>query len=81
MIGDKKATNALTSIEWQMLIDIKPGLYEPQLPVERNVTLIFFIAVERHCCTLQVSSVAWLQENKETWRSTQPAVVVRINQA
>ena len=45
---------------------IKPGLHEPQLPVERSVTLVSFIAVQRRRCALQVSSVARLQENKET---------------
>ena len=45
---------------------LKPGLHEPQLPVERSVTLVSSIVVERRCCALQVSSVARLQEIKET---------------
>ena len=45
---------------------LKPGLHAPQLPVERSVTLVSFIVVERRCCALQVSSVARLEENKET---------------
>ena len=28
---------------------VKPGLHEPQLPVERSVTLVSSIAVERRC--------------------------------
>ena len=45
---------------------LKPGLHEPQLPVERSVTLVFSLVVERRRCALQVSSVARLQENKQT---------------
>ena len=45
---------------------LKPGLHEPQLPVERRVALVSSIVVERRRCALQVSSVARLQENKET---------------
>ena len=45
---------------------LKPGLHEPQLPVENNVTLVSSIAVERRRCVLLISSVARLQENKET---------------
>ena len=37
--------------------------------------------LEKYYSALQVSSVARLQENKETWRSNQLAVVVRVNQA
>ena len=59
----------------------KPGLHEPQLLVERSVTLVSSIVVERRRCALQVSSVARLQEKKQTRRSTQLAVVVRVNQA
>ena len=44
---------------------LKPGLHELQLPVERNVTLVSSIVVDRRRCALQVSSVARLQENKE----------------
>ena len=44
----------------------KPGLHEPQLPVERSISLVSSTVVERHCCALQVSGVARLQENKET---------------
>ena len=44
---------------------LKPGLHEPQLPVERSVTLVFSVVVERRRCALQVGSVARLQENKE----------------
>ena len=36
---------------------LKPGLHEPQLPVERSVTLVSSIEVERRRCALQVSSV------------------------
>ena len=45
---------------------LKPGLYEPQLPVERSVKLVSSIVVKRRRCALQVSSVARLQEIKET---------------
>ena len=45
-------------------IFIKPGLHEYQLPVERSVTLVSSIEVDRRRCALQVSSVARLQENK-----------------
>ena len=44
----------------------KPGLRKLQMLVKRNVTLVSSIAVERRRCLLQVSSVAQLQENKET---------------
>ena len=44
---------------------LKPGLHEPQLPVERSVTLVSSIVVERRRYALQVSNVARLQENKE----------------
>ena len=44
----------------------KPGLHELQMTVERSVTLVSSIVVERRRCSLQVSSVARLQENKET---------------
>ena len=40
---------------------LKPGLHELQLPVERSVTLVSSIVVERRCCALKVSSVARLQ--------------------
>ena len=42
----------------------KPSLHEPQLSVERSVTLVSSIVVKRRDCALQVSSVAPLQENK-----------------
>ena len=53
---------------------LKPGLHEPQLPVERSVKLVSSIIVERRRCALQVCSRqdycsrARLQENenKET---------------
>ena len=44
----------------------KPGLHDSQLPVERRVTLVSSIVVKRRRYALQVSSVARLQENKET---------------
>ena len=50
----------------QHVIIIKPGLHEPQLPVERSVTLLSSIVVERRRCALQVYNVARLQENNET---------------
>ena len=62
-------------------LKLKPGLHKPQLQVERSVTLVSSIVVERRRCVLQVSSVVRLQENKETRRSTQLAVVVRVNQS
>ena len=37
---------------------LKPGLREPQLPVEMNVTLVSSSVVERPRCAIQVSSVA-----------------------
>ena len=40
---------------------VKPGLHEPQQPVERIVTLLSSIVVERRRCALQVSSLARLQ--------------------
>ena len=49
-----------------LILGLKPGLLDPQLPVERNVRLVSSIAVERRRCAPQVSSVARLQENKET---------------
>ena len=45
--------------------DFKLGLHEPELPVERSVTLVSSIVVERRCCALQVSYVARLQKSKE----------------
>ena len=62
-------------------LTVKPGLHEPQLPVERSVTLVSSIVVERRRCALRVSSVARLHENKERRRFTQLAIVVRVNQA
>ena len=47
--------------------NLKPGLHEPQQPVERNVALVSSIVVERRCCALK--------------RSSQLAVEVRLNQA
>ena len=44
----------------------KPGLHKPQLPVERSVTLVSYVVVERRRCALLVSTVFRLQENKET---------------
>ena len=44
---------------------IKLGLHEPQLPVEKSVTSVSFIVVERRRCALQVSSrstKAWFTE-------------------
>ena len=32
---------------------LKPGLHEPQLPVERSVALVFSIVVEQSCCALK----------------------------
>ena len=60
---------------------LKPGLHKPQLPGWRSVALVSFIVVERRHRALQVSSVARLQKNKETWRSTQLAVTFRVNHA
>ena len=37
------------------LICVKPGLHESQLPVERSVTLVSSIVVERRRCALQIS--------------------------
>ena len=59
---------------------VKPGLHEPQQPIERSVTLVSFILVERRRYSLRISSVIRLQGNKETLRSNQLAVVVRVNQ-
>ena len=56
---------ALVGIELETLAKLKPGLHESQLPVE-SVALVFYIVVERRGCALQSSSVARLQENKET---------------
>ena len=64
-----------------LTVNFKPGLHEPQLPIGRSVTIVSPTVVERRRWTLQVSSVARLQENKETWRSIQLAVVDRINLA
>ena len=44
---------------------VRAGLHKSQLPVERSVTLVFCIVVERRRCALRVSSIARLQENKE----------------
>ena len=38
-------------------ITLKPGLHEPQLPVERSVTLVSSVVIERRRCALQVVSV------------------------
>ena len=48
------------------IFTIEPGWHEPQLPVERSVTLVSSIVVEPHRCALKVSSVARLQDDKET---------------
>ena len=32
-----------------LVVWLKPGLYEPQLPVERSVTLVTSIVVEQRC--------------------------------
>ena len=48
------------------MIRLKPGLHEPQLSVERSVTLVSSIVVERRLSALHVDSVARLQEKKET---------------
>ena len=45
---------------------LKPALHEPQLSVERSVTLVSSIVVERRRCALQVNSVARLRKNKGT---------------
>ena len=45
---------------------IKPGIYKPQLPVERSVTLVSSNVVEQRCYALQVIRIARLQEKKET---------------
>ena len=45
--------------------NLKPGLREPLLRVERSVTLVSSIEVERRRCALKVSSVVGLQ-TKET---------------
>ena len=55
-VGDRELANK----------SLKPGLHEPQLPVERSVTLLSSIEIERRRCALLVSRVARLQENKET---------------
>ena len=57
-----------TSISFPLehIESLKSGLHEPQLPVERSVTLVSSIAGERRRYALQVSIVAQLQENKET---------------
>ena len=60
---------------------VKPSLHEIQLPVERSVTLVSSIVVERRRCALQVSSVARLQENKQSGCFSQLVLVVRVNQA
>ena len=52
---------------------LKPGLHEPQLPVEWSVTLVSSIVVERRRCALQVSSVARLQESKAWFTRTTTA--------
>ena len=36
-----------------LIFFIKSGLHEPQLPVERSVTLVSSIVVERRCCALK----------------------------
>ena len=45
---------------------IKPGLREPQLPVQSGVTLVSSIVVERHCCGLK--SAASLDYNRRNKR-------------
>ena len=52
---------------------LKPGLHEPQLPVESSVTLLSFIVGERRRCALQVSGVARLQKNKAYFTQTTTA--------
>ena len=59
---DKKRETILYAHENERM---KPGFHEPQLPIERSVTLVSSIVVERRCCAIQVSSVARLQENKQ----------------
>ena len=77
----------LTSIQAHLKIfsrfagPLKPGLDEPQLPIGRSVTLLSSLVVERRRCSLLISSVAGLQENKERRRFTQLTVMVRVNQA
>ena len=69
---DKKKTCCENSLQnfGSLLVEcdalLKPGLYESQLPVKKSVTLVSSIVVERCRCAFQVSSVARLQENKET---------------
>ena len=49
-----------------VFVTLKPDLQESQLPVEKCVTLVSSIVEERRQCTLQISSIARLQENKES---------------
>ena len=44
---------------------LKPGLHEPQLPVERSVRLVSSVVVERRSCALQISSVARYKKIKK----------------
>ena len=45
---------------------LKPGLHEPQPPVESSVSLVSSIVIEWRRWALEVNSVARLQKNKET---------------
>ena len=61
--GSSKNENWLLSIQCEEVLYekrflLKLGLHEPQQQVERSVTLVSSIAVERLRCALQVSSVA-----------------------
>ena len=61
----------LTSITLELYLaqlhwTLKPGLHEPQLPVERSVMSVSCIVVKRYCFVLPVSSVTRLQKSKET---------------
>ena len=47
-----------------IFIHVKTGLHEPQLSIERRITLVSSIVVKRCRCALQVSSVAQLQLKK-----------------
>ena len=62
----KQIHSVFTSHFTVHLQQVKPGLHEPQLPVEKSATLVSSNAVGRRRCALQVSNVARLQENKET---------------
>ena len=56
----------LLTVPIYIYLTLKPDSHEPQLPVEKSVTLVSSIVVERRRCALQVSNVARQQENKQT---------------